>query len=149
MPAPDPSAMSAVAFRAIREDLGLSQMDLGQRLRTPVVQRTVRRWESGQFPIPRSVQDQVLCWQRQKRAAVTALIDDLRRRHGPDPTGVVIDVSAGGVVHQITGARRWGDRWLRNVALQAAAVYPAVLVGDPSDDPGDVPSGRPDTEGHR
>lgn len=44
--------MTAPDLRAIRTRLGLSQAELGARLRPPVEQPTVARWESGERRIP-------------------------------------------------------------------------------------------------
>lgn len=44
--------MSTPDLRAIRKRLRLSQADLGARLRPPVDQTAVARWESGSRRIP-------------------------------------------------------------------------------------------------
>ena len=59
----DEAKMRAAQFRAIREMLGLSQQDVADAVE--VDRRSVKRWESGEYPVP----DDVAEWLMAERAS--------------------------------------------------------------------------------
>ena len=115
VPEPDgDQPMTPAEFRMVRDWLGVSGPWLAGYL--GVQERTVRRWEHGQTPVPEGVREWVERLEAAAAGHVGALVDQLR--DAADLVVTIPDAEAGG----------YPAGWWRMVAMRACSEVPGVTV---------------------
>lgn len=121
---PQPERLTSATFRARREYLGLPASWLAKHL--DVQERTVRKWDAGEAPIPYRVTGEF-----ERLAALTAeFVDDTARQLSADPIGTwpfeiprtVSDRDA------MTPANDWPLDWWRNVGARLLDRVPGLWL---------------------
>ncbi|PMC76768.1 DNA-binding transcriptional regulator [Brachybacterium sp. UMB0905] len=119
-----PERMPAATFRALREYLGLPGSWLAQHL--DVGERTVRKWDQGEAPIPGGVADEL-----QRLATLTRdYVQQHAERLRDDPAGTwPFEIPRGTYdLDAMTPATDFPVDWWRNVGARLMEVVPGLWL---------------------
>lgn len=120
-------AMSGAELRVITEYLGLDQAALAACF--SVNPRTVRRWISGETPVPDGVRAKIETLEEYTASAVDGVVAELRDSHDPSLTVYdEDDPELGFIVASLAIERTVPARWLRMVIARVAREVPGVEI---------------------
>lgn len=124
---PDDERMSPAEFRVLREWLGLSGPWLARHL--GVADRTVRRWESGDWPVPDGVR--VALEQIEADAADTVATAVEQLMDLPDPG--IVTYATDEAFHAAHPEITYPASWHRAVVARIAHEVPALAIAYPDE----------------
>ena len=121
---PDPGRMTGAEMRVVREGLGLSGPQLA--LVMGVNDRTVRRWELGETPIPESVRVEIEGYERSTAEQVAAVVADVMAVRGD--AGLVTYPSDEEFWRAEPHMWPWPASWQRVMVYRVAQEVPGLEI---------------------
>jgi len=121
---PDPGCMTGAELRVVRDGLGLSGPQLARLL--DVNDRTVRRWELDEAPVPEGVRLQIERYEAYTADLIQTVINELLAMQGD--VGIVTYRDDESYWADEPGMKPWPASWQRTVVYRVAQEIPGLEI---------------------